>query len=518
MALYGRCLTLGYLGDDFTLMAGIARKGFSLLDPFPAGRGTYYRPLVLLTLLLEERAGGGALLHHAVNLALHLVNGALLYTLLRVVTKRRGRSLALALLFLCHPATVADVYWISGRTDTLCAAGYLAALLGMALFLHRGYRSGLLMLGLGAVTAALSKEMGLTLAGVLVPFLVVLHGPEARHRLRSAWIAVAATLIVAAGYGLLLFTRFYQDPEKLPELSPLLAVRALVHALSLLVVPLPEYRAAQLYHAAPGAVLGAASLLGLLGVAAAAWTFRRSGIQGLARLLAAGALVLVPVLPLIVNGGASGRLVYVPVAALLLASGCLLADRPLSGRAVPAGWALLVAACAGFAWAGGSDWVTNNRLADACARSYAAAVPDAASDPPVLLLTYPDVIHDIPMFTNDASGALHHHVTGRFGYLQGLRLGAGLISARRALDGQVQATDAPAQGIYARSLRTTDAYFNLWEDARLGETHAEPFGTVTVTAADAFERVSAFRVVLSPEARARYRVLHFVNERLEPAR
>ena len=51
---YGGALSIGYIADDYNLMYAVTSSDFSIMDRFPAGRGTYFRPLVMLSLYFEQ--------------------------------------------------------------------------------------------------------------------------------------------------------------------------------------------------------------------------------------------------------------------------------------------------------------------------------------------------------------------------------------------------------------------------------------------------------------------------------
>jgi tetratricopeptide (TPR) repeat protein len=91
-----------------------------------------YRPLTSLTYLLNYAALGNGPRpagYHAVNLALHLVNVALVYALGMLVFGEIDLAWALAALWGVHPLLTESVTNIVGRADLLMALGVLAGLL-----------------------------------------------------------------------------------------------------------------------------------------------------------------------------------------------------------------------------------------------------------------------------------------------------------------------------------------------------------------------------------------------------
>ncbi len=150
----------GYVWDD----NGLLRANTTLAEPswsavwahdFWYGvRGKdvfspYYRPLVISSFLIDYQLGLQGWISHLINLALHLLNVALLIRLLeRHLTP--GRAAAAGLLFGLHPLQSEAVAWVSARSDLMATGGVL----GTLLLLER--RSPLAALPLAA--AMLSKE------------------------------------------------------------------------------------------------------------------------------------------------------------------------------------------------------------------------------------------------------------------------------------------------------------------------------------------------------------------------
>jgi tetratricopeptide (TPR) repeat protein len=94
--------------------------------------GTYYRPLVTVSYVLDSQwSGGNPFGYHLTNLMLHLTAIALVYVLLIRLRFSRPVSAFAASLFAIHPALVETVAWIPGRNDSL----FVVFALGAWLFL-----------------------------------------------------------------------------------------------------------------------------------------------------------------------------------------------------------------------------------------------------------------------------------------------------------------------------------------------------------------------------------------------
>ncbi|MDE2997543.1 MAG: glycosyltransferase family 39 protein [Gemmatimonadota bacterium] len=134
-----------------------------------AGAGGYYRPVVALTFygtfLLAEY---NPLPHHVVNVLVHCFCGILVYLLALRLLKGAFAAWSALFLFFLLPVHVDTVYWIVGRTDSVCALFYLSALLLFLAYRERPSPGLLAGAGLCAMLAFFSKEMALSLPAVLL--------------------------------------------------------------------------------------------------------------------------------------------------------------------------------------------------------------------------------------------------------------------------------------------------------------------------------------------------------------
>lgn len=171
------------------------------------GDGFFKRPLSMLSIALNHAATGlDPLPYKITNLAIHLINGTLLFALVRLllraplVAPNLGENtnridwiaLVVSAAWLLHPLNVTSVLYVVQRMTSLsalfCLTGMLLYTLGR-LRLDRGERSGMAMI-LTAVFVAtplafVSKEIGILLPGYLFLIEWLLFGfatPCARDR------------------------------------------------------------------------------------------------------------------------------------------------------------------------------------------------------------------------------------------------------------------------------------------------------------------------------------------------
>ncbi len=138
--------------------------------PEATGAGQY-RPLTMSTFALDwVLSGGNAAWLHAANVLWHVAACLLLWRVLADLTSRSG-ALVGALVFAVHPVHVEAVSNLVGRSDVICAAFTLAALLA-----HRRR----LWIAVPCYAAALfAKESGITFIGLAMASDLLLPGPLA---------------------------------------------------------------------------------------------------------------------------------------------------------------------------------------------------------------------------------------------------------------------------------------------------------------------------------------------------
>ena len=89
-----------------------------------------YAPLTIGSLLIDHTIWGiNPCGYHATNVLLHVLNGVLVFVLLRQLTGSSFIAWFTAALFLVHPVQIETVAWISSRKGLLSAAFMLAALI-----------------------------------------------------------------------------------------------------------------------------------------------------------------------------------------------------------------------------------------------------------------------------------------------------------------------------------------------------------------------------------------------------
>jgi len=292
--------TLGHalVWDDANVLAGVreaaARGAGALLGAeFLADTG-YHRPVVLLSLRIDDLLGGGAaFMFHLTNVLLHIAASVLTLLLLRAWLRGAAAALVGALVFAVHPAHVESVAFVSGRTDLWAAVLGLAATLAWTRWRRGERRAGpaavlLFLLSLFAKESAYLLPTALLAVSALLPQDV----PEPRPwwRRQAGWLGVAvATMAVAmalrvgvagVGFGEGAATAGSRlGADLATRLGHLPALAAWYLRLLLTPWPLNAYWSVQ--HLTPGiptltaavAAVGVVALARRRGAAGLAWTF-----------------------------------------------------------------------------------------------------------------------------------------------------------------------------------------------------------------------------------------------------
>ena len=145
---------------------------------FPGGSGTYYRPLLTASFLLDKYAWGlEESFMHLQNIILHLCNALLVYAITRRsflfldVVSPVPAFLA-ALFFAVHPINTEAVNWVSGRTDLL--AGFFVLLSFMLVIKYPIPWSWSLFAAICLFLACLAKETAVFFlpAALFLPFFL----------------------------------------------------------------------------------------------------------------------------------------------------------------------------------------------------------------------------------------------------------------------------------------------------------------------------------------------------------
>jgi len=125
---------------DYFTANPVVQKGLTVEGvkwAFQAGYAGNWHPVTWVSHLIDaELFGNKPAGPHAVNVAWHGLNAALVFLLLTQLTGSRWRSLLAAAFFAFHPTHVESVAWVSERKDVLSACFGLLALIAYAAYVR----------------------------------------------------------------------------------------------------------------------------------------------------------------------------------------------------------------------------------------------------------------------------------------------------------------------------------------------------------------------------------------------
>lgn len=214
--IYQPTIRSGFIWDDTEWIFYPLKLGSNPYGLFFGG-GAYYRPLVILSFLLDSSFWHlNSVGYHITNILLHSLNSLLVFLLSFQLIKRKetaasstelsavnsGKmiilSFAAALLFALHPVHTESVAWISARTDILATFFFLLAFLSFLTYEKEGKTVGLIISGVFFLFSLFSKEIALSFI-----VLVFAYGIMTKMPWRKIVLSLSALSAVTFIYMLL---------------------------------------------------------------------------------------------------------------------------------------------------------------------------------------------------------------------------------------------------------------------------------------------------------------------------
>ena len=133
--------------------------------------GHYYRPITLLSFVLDKEVGGGsAITYHLTNYLIHLLVCLILFFILKTMGYPLPIVFISSLFFALNPLHINAIGWIAGRGDLLSAMFAISALFIFQNYIKLGRSILLLIVFVFLFLAFLSKE-----ASLVTPFLIIAY-------------------------------------------------------------------------------------------------------------------------------------------------------------------------------------------------------------------------------------------------------------------------------------------------------------------------------------------------------
>jgi protein O-mannosyl-transferase len=174
-AAYSNSLTNGFVNwdDDLYVYSNQDIRhldGAALKEFFTGYFVKMYAPVTMISYALDYRIGElNATTYHCTNLVIHLLNVALVFWLLYLLTGQPAIAVISALFFGIHPLHVESVAWISERKDLLYSFFYLGGLITHIFYCNkRSQRKYYFITILLFLLSLLSKSTAVTFPFVLL--------------------------------------------------------------------------------------------------------------------------------------------------------------------------------------------------------------------------------------------------------------------------------------------------------------------------------------------------------------
>src|SRR3954467_1071462 len=159
----------GYDDNEYVTENPHVRNGLDLRWALTAVHSNNWHPLTWVSHQIDSAAFGmDPARHHAVNLALHVINTALLFWWLSGLTGSMGKSAFVAAVFGAHPLHVESVAWIAERKDVLSTFFGLLTLLAWRAYVRKPGAVRYAGVAVLFAAALLAKPMLVTLPLVLL--------------------------------------------------------------------------------------------------------------------------------------------------------------------------------------------------------------------------------------------------------------------------------------------------------------------------------------------------------------
>jgi hypothetical protein len=552
--------SIGFIADDYWLLTSAKEHGVNFLGSWTGGQG-FYRPIVILSLLVNEKAfGTNPLGYHLFNLSLHLANVLLIFSLLgrceRLVRGLRESTpnvsqipaFLLALLFAIHPANSHDVAWISGRTDLLAGFFTLSAALFGVRSLQSGKRSDRILCTLFVAFALASKEIAVIVPPMFVLFLIHYRISVARYQFTRSqlpgmvWQAIRQCwLLFAAEAGYLTFRLFpaelLSEGVRWSALSPWEAMVFAAKSMYLFVAPIDPMTAFETFAAHP--VLWSAVLIVTSAFVLSVFlpAFAREWRATVAALVFLVCAATISVSPYVYQGIISPRLVYVPLALLLVSLTPVLVileegfrDRRMKRVQITAVCVFVLVIDAWCYEAAMRAWVQSSQLADRLRDDIVSQLD--REEKPVIVLSYPFRVRQMFVF-GAASEMLYFGQTREFGRLNDVKMGIQCILSRYRLasagpvvlpwpsqpDPFTIETKDPSDFLFLDNDGLKNPKGIPLLDVAVGEVLENNVVRVTVVEINSVRRATKLNVnILDPEAYRRSQVFIFQNGRMKRIR
>jgi len=196
--------------DNIYLENPIIANGISIqsiVQSFKVVINDNWHPITILSLMLDTQVFGvdSASGFHFTNIALHIINGILVYFFILRLTGSSGTAVWASLFFVVHPLQVESVAWVAERKGLLAAMFFLSSLnLYLRSRISEGkfqYILSIMLFLLGLMAKAVIVMLPVVL--VLMEWLYLNQNQDRKYKIKLLLKTTLPFFIIALGMGLL---------------------------------------------------------------------------------------------------------------------------------------------------------------------------------------------------------------------------------------------------------------------------------------------------------------------------
>lgn len=189
-----------FLGSDGSISKAFGQNVFAMLRN---SGDTYYRPLLMVSLIIDYSIGGDSpAIYHLTNLLLHILACCLLFYLLRLFSYMPLKAFLFTAIFAVHPVFTQVVAWVPGRNDSLLAVFVLLSFIFLLHWLKERKVKQLVFHFLFFLAALFTKETTLFVA-ILFFFYLLIERKRTQEKIIPMMAPLLAGWIVLIGVFLL---------------------------------------------------------------------------------------------------------------------------------------------------------------------------------------------------------------------------------------------------------------------------------------------------------------------------
>lgn len=159
-------------------------------------QGLYYRPLLIITFILDYHIGHlNPLIYHFTNVLIHALCVVTLYKLLLELKSEKVTAFFLAAIFSVHPIALHAVAWIPGRNDLLLCLFSLLSIYYLVQYVNKHKISHAILHVLFFMMALFSKENSVFLVPVFIFIWFISKSPDRKKLMFISFVWLLQILL-----------------------------------------------------------------------------------------------------------------------------------------------------------------------------------------------------------------------------------------------------------------------------------------------------------------------------------